>query len=136
MNLLTSAVECLAATLEQGVALYGTYSSVDGGEYPMRGTPVEREYEVIDDDGTLTTVKSTDWIFRASDLAAAAQSSEPARPQPGDVWQPADDATDQEQQDYQAVFEAMLLGNRPCFEPHDSAGVLIVVHMKKVHRGG
>ena len=135
MNLLTSAVEALAATLEQSVALYGTYSSVNGGEYPMRGTPVEREYEVLDDDGTLTTVKSTDWIFRASELSEVA-GEEPALPQPGDVWEPDDPATDQEHQDYQAVFEAMPLGNRPCFEPHDTAGVLIVVHMKKVHRGG
>ena len=136
MDLIASAVESLAATLQQGASLYGTYSSIGGGEFPMRGTAVERDYEVIDDDGSLTTVKSTDWIFRASDLASVAGSSGPAKPQPGDTWQPDDYATDEEHQDYGASFEAMLLGNRPCFEPHDTAGVLIVVHMKKVYRAG
>ena len=34
--------------------------------------------------------------------------------------------------DVDCVFEAMPLGNRPCFEQADPDGVMLVVHTKKV----
>ena len=133
MNQLVSAVKSLAASIQSLASYYGTYSSISGSSWQMRGTVIEREYEVLDDDGSLTTVKSTDWLFLNSDLRDGGQG---ATPQPGDTWEPDDYAIDQDSPDYQATYEAMLLGNKPCFQPHDDSGVLTIVHMKRVASGG
>ena len=127
MNHLVSAVECLAASIMSLASVSGTYTSISGESAETSGSVVLRDYEVFDDDGALTQVTSSDWLFRASDLTGLLP------PKPGDVWAVTDDTVSQDHPDYSATYEAMLLGKRPCFEPHDASGVLIVVHTKRVY---
>ena len=118
---LANAVNGLAATLQKMASVAGSYSRVSGSTAEIRGTLVTRDYEILDDDGVLTLLKSSDWLFQTADLEGLMP------PQPGDQW-----VVDDFQSGQPATYHAMLLGKRPCFEAHDSTEVLTVVHMKKV----
>lgn len=118
---LSNAVNALAATLQKLASVAGSYSRVNGSTAEIRGTLVTRDYEIIDDDGVLTMLKSADWLFQTGDLEGLMP------PQPGDEW-----VVDDFQSGQPATYHAMLLGKRPCFDAHDSTEVLTVVHMKKV----
>jgi hypothetical protein len=80
--------------------------------------PMDEEYEVMADDGVMTKVQVNDWIIKRSVLANIS-------PQPGDRISFFRD-------DVEQVYEVQAIGNRPCCEPHDNAGVMAVVHTKKI----
>ena len=119
------AVLGMARSLERLAGFEGTYSRANGEEVTAKGTVVLREYEVLDDDGTVTRVKSFDWLFCISDLSGVL-------PKSGDRFYVADFTEYGVPGQFDANFEAMPIGKRPCFEPHDSQGEVIVVHMKKI----
>lgn len=121
MTPLANAVNGLAATLQRMASVAGSYYSVHDITAAIRGTLVTRDYEILDDDGVLTQLKSADWLFQTADLVGIMP------PQPGDEWVVTDFQSGEP-----ATYHAMLLGKRPCFEAHDSTEILTVVHMKKV----
>jgi hypothetical protein len=123
------AVKGLAATLNRVAGLWGSYSRVGGGTHTIRGVLTVRDYEVVDDQGIVTLTKSHDWLFRACDLG----NSMP--PETGDRWKVntgQNYLSNGEQDDFELPYQAMEIGNRPCYEPHDAQGIMVVVHMKRV----
>lgn len=109
----------------------GYYSRHGQSGVFLDGVLTEREYEVVDEQGIVTTFKSFDWVFRACDLA------ELLPPELGDQWEVSlSDCADVAEREYFGrPFEAMEIGQRPCFKPHDLHGVMLVVHMKRVPSG-
>jgi len=80
--------------------------------------PMDEEYEVMADDGVMTKIQVNDWIIQRSTLASV-------KPQSGD-------RISFFRGDVEQVYEVQPIGNRPCCEPHDNAGVMSVVHTKKI----
>jgi hypothetical protein len=80
------------------------------------------EYEVLDEDGIPMRVLSHDWTFVASDLVLNGQ---PIEPRPGDRIVEIVDGEE-------FPFEVMPIEKKPCFEPLDVSGRLILVHTKRV----
>lgn len=128
MNLLANAVNTLAATLTGAAAYSGDYQRYGGGSARIRASLVVRDYEVQDEEGLVTQVRSYDWLFRVEDI----KSFMP--PIPGDRWNVRDyQLIGEQDEDLEEVpFEAMNIGTRPCFEPHDAQGIMVIVHTKKV----
>ena len=127
MSALTNAVRCLAASLQSLAAETGKYCRDPSGVLfvELRGTPVVNEYEVIDDESGLTTkVLYHDWIFRAADLVLPGEFVA-MLPRKGDRWKPTINGVEE-------IYEVLPVDKRPCFERHDPAGVLLLVHTKKV----
>jgi hypothetical protein len=116
----------MARTLERMAGFAGEYRRAGGNNSYTTATLTERMYEVIDDDGVVTRTKSFDWLFRVGEL-------EGTLPKPGDQWFVSDFNDIATPMNPDALFEAMPVGNRPCYEPHDSQGELIVVHTKQVN---
>jgi len=127
VNLLASAIQGMASTLARAAGYPGTYDRYSGGSVDARGIVVERDYEVIDDEGIVTLVKSFDWIFRTEELARLLP------PKPRDRFRPDSyGLPEREGQDLQECYEAMTIGKKPCYEPHDAHGVMVVVHMQRI----
>lgn len=84
----------------------------------LTGVVTMRDYEVADEQGFLTLVRSWDWTFTASDLAF--ENGTRLIPQKGDEIYDENGT----------LYEPMPLGKRPISEPLDSGGVLIVIHTK------
>ena len=80
--------------------------------------PMDEEYFVNDENGVATKMQVNDWILKAALLGNV-------KPQNGDRISLLRDNVEH-------VYEVQPIGNRPCCEPHDNAGVMIVVHSKKV----
>jgi hypothetical protein len=127
MSALTDAIGCLAASLQTLAGETGLYSRDPTGlpNVQITGTPVINEYDVIDDETMLPTkVLSYDWIFSAADLVLPGIVGL-ITPRPGDRWKPTINGQ-------QETYEVMPLSKRPCYERHDTSGVLLLVHTKKV----
>jgi hypothetical protein len=75
---------------------------------------VFRDYQIFDEEGIMTSVHAGDWTIVASDLLVAFEF------RAGDLIVDAD-----------ATYEVLPIGDRPCVEPQDSAGVLLLVHSKE-----
>jgi hypothetical protein len=121
----------MASSLQRLAGYQGSYSRFGEGTASTTGILTERDYEVVDEQGMVTLVKSHDWLFTANDLEAAGLLP----PEVGDRWQLTMNSgmSAAQQQDLESKpYEAMEIGNRPCFETHDGQGVMIVVHMKRV----
>jgi hypothetical protein len=80
------------------------------------GTPQLQQYEVLDD-GVPTTVTIWDWIFRTADL--------PWELLPGDRFQ-------ETRRGVVINYEVRPLDKTPCTQELDTAGLMTVVHSKKV----
>jgi hypothetical protein len=84
----------------------------------LTAIPMDEEYEVSDDNGVMTKMQVTDWLLKRSVLANVI-------PKNGDRISLFRDDT-------QETYEVLPIGSRPCCEPHDNAGVMVVVHTKKI----
>lgn len=84
----------------------------------ITAVPTDEEYKVFDGDGGFVQVQSTDWIFRVSDLAGVA-------PRPGDE-------VTEIRAGVVRKYQVMPIDKRPCCEDHDNAGVMVVVHSKRI----
>jgi hypothetical protein len=80
--------------------------------------PMDEEYMVSDDNGVMTKMQVNDWIFKRSILANI-------KPQNGD-------RISFFRGDVEHIYEVQSVGQRPCCEPYDNAGVMEVVHTKKI----
>ena len=112
----------IARSLERLAGIEGVYARGDAESEPIRGVPVQHEYEVIDEDSGLPTkMISYDWRFVASELVLA---DEPLVPRKGDRWKVTIGDTLE-------IYEVLPLGKRPCFERADASGVLLLIHTKR-----
>lgn len=112
----------MAHSLERLAGIEGVYARGSCQSEPIRGVPVQHEYEVIDEEtGLPTRVISYDWRFVAAELALA---NEPVTPRAGDRWSI-------NMNEVEEVYEVMPIGKRPCFERADASGVLLLIHTKR-----
>ena len=112
----------MAHSLERLAGIEGVYARGNDESDPIRGVPVQHEYEVIDDEtGLPTKVISYDWRFVAAELLIA---NEPVTPRKGDLWKPTIGGV-------QETYEVLPIGKRPCFERADTSGVLLLIHTKR-----
>jgi hypothetical protein len=128
----TDAIKTMAGSLQGMAGLRGDYSRYGGSSKGMiHGVLTERDYQVMDEQGIVTNVKSHDWLFTAEDLGRLMP------PMPGDRWKVNTfyGMYGAQQDDLELPYEAMEIGNKPCFESHDGQGVMVVVHMKRVPSG-
>lgn len=89
---------------------------------PIIGTVAAVQYEVVDETGIVTLIKSFDWTFTAADVMLAGVQVEP---RPGDrLAETLNGAAVQ--------YEVMDLGKKPAVEWLDSSGIMLLVHTKKV----
>lgn len=120
---LARAVAGMGPSLKRLAGLEGVYARGDTESEPIVGVPVQHEYEVTDDETNLPIkVVFYDWIFTAADLVLDGNG---ITPRSGDRWI----ATIEGQTE---TYEVLPIAKRPCFERHDTAGILLVVHTKKV----
>lgn len=106
---------------QQSVAIAGTAVTYRRADKTISatGTHSLAEHEVIDREGFPTKAKFHDWVFTASDLVLFGET---VSPRPGDRIEAAGSA-----------YEILPLDDkRPCVEPLDADGLLIVVHSKQV----
>ena len=112
----------MAHALERLAGIEGVYARGSQESEPIRGVPVQHEYEVIDDEtGLPMRVISYDWRFIAAELLIA---NEPVTPRKGDLWKPTIGGV-------QEIYEVLPIGKRPCFERADTSGVLLLIHTKR-----
>ena len=112
----------MAQSLERLAGIEGVYARGSCDSEPIRGVPVQHEYEVIDEEtGLPTRVTSYDWRFVAAELVLA---NEPVTPRAGDRWTINMGGVEE-------VYEVMPVGKRPCFERADASGVLLLIHTKR-----
>ena len=112
----------MAQSLERLAGIDGVYARGSCESEPIRGVPVQHEYEVIDEEtGLPTRVISYDWRFVAAELVLA---NEPVTPRTGDRWTVNMDSGEE-------VYEVIPIGKRPCFERADASGVLLLIHTKR-----
>ena len=122
MSALSRATQCLSSTLKRVAGEAVVYSRGLSLSVPLTAVHDMQSYEVVNDQGFPETVIAHDFLIAASDLVS---SDLPVLPRNGDqVSLTISGAA--------CVFEAMPLGNRPCFEAADPDGVMLVVHTKKV----
>ena len=113
----------MAHSLNRLAGIEGTYARGRCGSEPIRGVPVQHEYEVIDEaSGLPTRVISYDWRFVAAELRLG---NELVTPRTGDCWTTTIGGCEE-------TYEVMPLGKRPCFERADASGVLLLIHTKRV----
>jgi hypothetical protein len=93
-------------------------TAVAGTAVSVTATHALTEHEVIDREGFPTKARFHDWTFTAADLLIF---SEQIEPRPGDRIEVSSTA-----------YEVLPLDDkRPCWEPLDADGILIVVHTKQ-----
>jgi len=113
----------MAQSLKRLAGLAGVYARGATESDPIIGVPTQHEYEVEDDEtGLPTRVISYDWTFAASELVLGGNV---ITPRSGDRWKPIIEGAEE-------LYEVLPIGKRPCFERHDAAGILLVVHTKKL----
>lgn len=112
-------------------ALSGSLQRVAGTEFrirrggdtsePIKGTLTIATYEVADTETlTLIRVRSIDWVIQQSLIVIEGKSIEL---RPGDEFEATAGGK---------RYEVMPVGKRPCWEPHDANGVMLVVHTKEI----
>lgn len=112
----------MAHSLERLAGIEGVYARGSCDSEPIRGVPVQHEYEVIDEEtGLPTRVISYDWRFVAAELVLA---NELVTPRAGDRWTINMGGVEE-------VYELVPVGKRPCFERADASGVLLLIHTKR-----
>ncbi len=81
----------------------------------------KQEYEVIDDQGFLTTHLCHDWNFVAADLGSLVLRAG------AEVTEVVNGVT--------VKYEAMGIGKKPAVEMLDTSGILLTLHTKRVANG-
>ena len=121
-NMLQEAAVWLGDRLKESVGRQVTYARGAQESDLITGTVSQHQYEVVENDGSITLVTSYDWTFRASDLVIAGS---PIKPRSGDRIKETlnGDAIE---------FEVLPIGKLPCSEWLDTSGILLLVHTKKV----
>lgn len=117
MNMLDDSATWLAGQLTDNVARSVTYSR-GVTSATVSGTLSSKLYSVMDEEGFVTAVQSSDWTFIASDLVVSGST---ITPRPGDRITYGS-----------AVYEARPMGDGQAYETLDANGTLIVVHTKRV----
>lgn len=80
-----------------------------------------RDYEVIDEsDGMPTSIKSADWLFRASEIVLAGEV----------ITLRAGDELVSTIDDVEHTFQVMPIQRKPAQEARDGRGIMVVVHSK------
>ena len=116
------AVVGMAHSLQRLAGIEGVYARRSLESEPIRGVPVQHEYEVIDEESGLPTrVISYDWRFVSAELLLG---DEPVTPRKGDRWTVTIEGAEE-------VYEVLPIGKRPCFERADASGVLLLIHTKR-----
>ena len=95
-----------------------TYTQASTTVTGITSTPMDEEYSIWDGEGGHTKIQSNDWIFKLSDLDGLT-------PFPGD-------RITETRNGVERVYEVMPIDKRPCVEDHDSGGVMVVVHSKRI----
>ena len=121
-NLLQDAAVWLGDRLKESAGRQVTYARGAQESDPITGTVAQHQYEVVENDGSVTTVLAYDWSFTAADLVIAGS---PIKPRSGDRIKETlnGDAIE---------FEVLPIGKLPCSEWLDTSGILLLVHTKKV----
>lgn len=83
-----------------------------------KAVPSDEVYNVINGDGMPTKIQSTDWIWMTTDLADLT-------PNPGD-------RISYFKRDIEYIYEVFPIENLPCSEWHDNAGIMTVIHTKRI----
>ncbi len=121
-NLLQDAAVWLGDRLKESAGRQVTYARGAGESEPITGTVVQHQYEVVENDGSITLILAYDWTFTASDVVVAGS---PIKPRAGDRIK--------ETLNGEAIeFEVLPIGKMPCSEWLDTSGILLLVHTKKV----
>ncbi|WP_254512858.1 hypothetical protein [Anatilimnocola floriformis] len=119
MNSIDLAVGALAATLRLAA---GTSLVIRrGGERsePIIGTLTVTSYDVLDEETNLPLrVNSSDWVIEKSLIVVGGKSIE---------LRPGDELLAGSRR-----FEVFPIPKRPCVEPHDASGLMVVVHSKEI----
>lgn len=89
---------------------------------PIVGVLTIAEYDVIDAESMPTSVKSADWVFRASELVLAGEVI---------VLRQGDELTCTINGE-EKTFVVMPIANKPAQEAKDGRGTLVVVHSKDI----
>lgn len=84
----------------------------------ITAVPTDESYTVYDGEGGFTKIQSIDWIVKKTDLAGVT-----ARP---------GDRIAETRVDEARMYEVMPIDKRPCCEDHDNAGVMVVLHTKRI----
>jgi hypothetical protein len=119
-NAIERAAAALAGSLQR---VAGTELRIRrGGEtsLPIKGTLTIATHEVLDADSLcMIRVRSIDWVIQSSLIAIEGKSIEL---RPGDEFETTDGKR----------YEVMPVGKRPCCEPHDAYGTMVIVHTKEI----
>lgn len=118
MTRFNTAIDRLADRLSEQdgrSVLYQQGTTVYGG---MTGVPMDEEYEVADDMGGFVKMQVTNWIVKRESLAFS-------------TVLPGDRITEVRGTE-ERVYEAQPIGNRPVAEDHDNAGVMVMIHTKRI----
>lgn len=87
----------------------------------ITGVLTIRDYETINtEDGMPTSIKSADWLFRASELILAGEV----------ITLRAGDELVSTIDDVEHTFQVMPIDRKPAQEARDGRGVMVVVHSK------
>lgn len=129
MTPLVQAIQGMASSLERLAGYRGSYSRYGGDSETIHGVLLQREYEIMDDEGVVTLFKSFDWLFRVEQLGDLFP------PKPGDDWFPDGyGQTEQQENDLRWHFIARTIGKNPCYTLHDPQGLMVIVHTDRVAR--
>lgn len=114
MSLMTRGATWLASRLKTAGGRTVTYRRANGDPVSLTATPKLLTYNVLSADGGLVTqVESWDWIITAADLG----------------FDPiAGDQIEETINDVVKTYTTRTLGDKPCFEWADTAGILWVIH--------
>lgn len=118
MNLMESGAAWLGAQLKTAA---GRTVEIHQGAQVLSGitaAPVERTYDVVSDDGILTSVTMTDWTIVAADLGGLTlrEGAELHETLGGE----------------DVIWEVMPVGPREAVEYGDTSGALLTAHTKRV----
>ena len=124
-NSLQSSAAFLIDTLKSTSVAGRTVRYERGGETlieEISGVVEMHEYEVIDADGMMASVTAFDWTFDASDMVVNSVLVEPVR----------GDRIVETINSEEVSYEPLPIGSKPIAEWLDTAGVIVLVHTKKV----
>lgn len=121
-NLMETAAEWLAERMEESAGRSVTYRrSLDS--VALTATRNVTSHRVTDEEGFSTKVQTMDWTFKASDLVLGGSVVKPRR----------GDTIEETIAGVTTTYEVLAVSDDlPEWEPFDSAGVMLLVHTKKV----
>ena len=121
-NILQDGAVWLGEQLKQVAGVTVTYQRGSSSIAGLTATVYFHEYELADQDGFVTVVKSRDYILHAADLELAGSQ---ITPRSGDRIIETINAVSH-------TFEVVPLGTLKEHEPLDTDGVLLKVHTKRI----